>query len=346
MRVALVLPEGWPRDLRVVIGEMIVLPDDIRRWIDRTLGAGLPPGSRLEIHENRELATGNGWPLRIVAARILSAGSCTEHRLGAFYAFQEHGASSWVAFPDEAMLAAWREPIERAFISATPDFSGPIAALAQIADLLPAIARRPPPPSPTPAGGAEVPEDAAGTAALYNAALDLYRAGDFAGALTGWRGVLDIDPEDVLVLRKIAQAQHALGLHDEAVETLGRFRRSWAESADPRVTLLDEVVFDQFSAGSCRIFAYETLRFPDPAFRTLYTFRAVNAAGADLGARVLVETSDYARQRGTPFVLAVSERGRYRAVGAAPALPPYPELKKTVIELLREALGQPVQSTQ
>jgi hypothetical protein len=68
------------------------------------------------------------------------------------------------------------------------------------------------------------------------------------------------------------------------------------------------------------------------------SFRAVDASDRPLPVMVVVETSDKAKQAGTPFVLGVVSGSKFRTIGAAQQLPAYPELKQTVIQLLVEAL--------
>jgi tetratricopeptide (TPR) repeat protein len=435
VRLSLTLPSDWPRELSVSVGALILLPDDIRRWIDRVMREGTSVGTRVEITANRELTTDTGWPLRLVEAKVTSgeAAQLVELRLGAFYAFQEHGAAALARFPDPATLEARRAEIVRAFTAARPDFSGQVACLAELTDIAPSAATATTAPAASPASvsalptsarrrpdakvlaemlaraendpspeaalargelllelgrpadalaalasapptsahawelrgeahAAQVPDrldeaiaawDRAAelqpdlAAAFYNAAQARYQRGDFAGALAGWRRVVELAPDDVLALRKVLQAEFALGRYDDAEATRRLLRQRWAESRDPRVRLLSEVVFDQFSAGPIKVHAYETLRNEGrAAYQTIYTFRAVDGDGRDLPVQVFVETSEYARERGTPFVLATSVRGRYRAVGAAPALPPYPELKQTVIQLINEGLAPAPPSAQ
>ena len=79
----------------------------------------------------------------------------------------------------------------------------------------------------------------------------------------------------------------------------------------------------------------------------LLTFQAIEIHGHHehpLPATVTVETSDQAKQAGTPFVLAVKAGRQFRVVGMSKDLPPYPELKADVIRLLAEALRPPAKA--
>jgi tetratricopeptide (TPR) repeat protein len=177
---------------------------------------------------------------------------------------------------------------------------------------------------------------------VYNIAQAQFLTRDFAGALVGFQRVSELDPDDVMVLRKVTQCLYALGRDDEGQATRVLLRDRWSRSTDPRVQMITEVVFDQFEGDGFWVHAIETLRPRNPAFYPVLTFRAVDLhAGHDqpLPASVLVETSDQARAAGTPFVFGVLMRGQYRGIGSAKQLPPYLDLKRDVVKLLREALA-------
>ena len=113
---------------------------------------------------------------------------------------------------------------------------------------------------------------------------------------------------------------------------------------DPRARFITEYVFDQFKGDGFWVHALETLRPRNPSMYPVLTFRAVEVHGHHdhpLPATVLVETSDQAKQAGTPFVLAVKAGPQYRVIGASKGLPPYAELKVDVLRLLTDALRAP-----
>jgi hypothetical protein len=71
---------------------------------------------------------------------------------------------------------------------------------------------------------------------------------------------------------------------------------------------------------------------------TLLEFRAVNTDDRPLGASLVIETSEQAKQAGTPFVIGAHARGQYKVVATLPSLPPYPELRDQARELLAQLL--------
>jgi len=175
----------------------------------------------------------------------------------------------------------------------------------------------------------------------YNIAQARFLTEDFAGALTGFQRVLELEPSDFMTIRKIAQCLYALGRYEEGQAARVQLRERWATAPDPRARLITEYVFDQFEGDGFWVHALETLRPSNPSFYAVLTFRAVEAHGSHdrpLPATVLVETSDQARAAGTPFVLGVTAGPQFRVVGATARLPPYAELKRDVIRLLTDAL--------
>jgi tetratricopeptide (TPR) repeat protein len=412
MRVVLTPPIDWPPGLTVRIGPLGLLPDDLQAWIRQAMGGDLRGGAKLEIVSEREGTTETGWPLRLVEARVTEAGVARETRLGALYAFFEHGGSAIVG-ADAATLGAHAEAVIRLLRSARPDFSGEVTALSEVWDLDDLVVSAPAPAGSTPRanprlfaearlahlGDAESPEakleraeilleldrpadalaqleglalapagvclrgralaglgrieeaaaawreaasaDPTDAASRYNLGLVLFERGDFAGARAVWREAAAAAPQDFLLLRKIVQAEHRLELWDEAARTRAALRRLWRETPDPRARLVQEAVIDQFRVDGRRVFVYETFLPRDPSFHPVMRFAVVNDAGHELRLSVVIETSDYAKERGAPFVIVAWKDGKHRIVGTAAELPPYPRLRDTAIELLREAAVSP-----
>jgi tetratricopeptide (TPR) repeat protein len=173
---------------------------------------------------------------------------------------------------------------------------------------------------------------------LYNAGLAHYQRREFAAALAAWERALARDPRDFAVHRKIVQAQHALGRHADAERSMIALRALWKTSTDPATRAVDEVVFDQFAVGDVAVHAFETLRPRDPSSYALLTFRTA-AEPTRPSIAVRVETSDYARERGVPYVLSVTKGREYKVIGTSAQLPPYPDLKQTVAKLITQALA-------
>ena len=174
----------------------------------------------------------------------------------------------------------------------------------------------------------------------YNIGQAHQLLGEHEPALQAFRAARELDPSDVMLLRKIAQCLYALDRYDEGAAARADLRRAWSTSQDPRIRMLVEYVFDQFDAGAFRVHGVETLRPRDPSMYTVLAFRAVDAADRPLGIAVHVETSDQAKAAGTPFVIGVISRGQFKGIGTLAAMPPYPELKKQVLALLGAATAK------
>ncbi len=446
-RVAIV-PGAEKPDLLLHWGPLVLLPDEQKAWIHRTMRfeAGK---ARLQVSGDSMEKTATGWPLRFVEATVLAAedGAVLEWRLGAFYAFFEHGATALVRATNRDRYEEFAEQLKGILRRATPDWSGEIAALSQLWDVTGSADRgdrvslrpRPAPARTTPADEErpEAPRDLAETllvkaleagadkealgtvlgevdtaiaedasarlhvvrgrilramgdteaalaafgtaseldpklaAAHYSAGLALaalgrddeaiaawkaaaeaaqedadalfnlgqmhYNRRDYAAALSFWQQALERQGRDFWTLRKIIQAHYGLEQYKEAGEVRSTLLEVWNTSSDADVRLADEYVFDQFEHAGVAIHGFETLRPRDPSSYAVLSFRVVFPdGGAPLN--VQVETSDYARDRGVPFVLSIVDGKNYRALGTSERIPPYPDLKKTVCHLVGEAL--------
>ncbi|MCB9559872.1 MAG: tetratricopeptide repeat protein [Kofleriaceae bacterium] len=182
--------------------------------------------------------------------------------------------------------------------------------------------------------------DPADVDALYNAGQAHYNRKAYADALRCWQRALERDARDFGLVKKVIQAQHALGHHDDAASTTELLRELWRTSTSAAVRLADEAIVDQFEVADVPVMVALTLRPPDPRSYAIYAFRAPATAKTP-AVCVRIETSDYARERGVPFVLSV-QRGRdYKALGTSEHLPAYPDLRTTAIRLITEAFGKP-----
>jgi hypothetical protein len=101
-----------------------------------------------------------------------------------------------------------------------------------------------------------------------------------------------------------------------------------------------EIVVDRFTHADLRIQAFEPLGEKGPV-RTVLGFRAVDADGRPLPSEVVVETSEVARNAGTPYVLVVSGSSGHRVIGAAKELPDYADLRRTAERLFAEMAHDP-----
>jgi tetratricopeptide (TPR) repeat protein len=173
--------------------------------------------------------------------------------------------------------------------------------------------------------------------ARYNLAQAQYNLGQFASALANWKAVGDREAEDFLTLRKVVQTLHALERYEEAEAVRKKLVTLWKQSDDPRARLLSEYVIDQFRVGPFLVHAVETVNPANPGFFSVFEFRLYDTHGHVVPFEVLIETSDYARQAGVPFVLGVKIQGRFRGLRTTSQLPPYVDLKKAAIRLIQEA---------
>lgn len=174
--------------------------------------------------------------------------------------------------------------------------------------------------------------------ATYRLALSDLQRGDHAQALAGLQRALQLAPNDLPCQQRLIQSLYALGRVDEGEAARERFRHSLQSSRDPRARFIEEYVFDQLTGPGFVVQVSETVRPRDPTFYALLRFAAYDSAGRPLPASVVVETSDHAKQAGTPFVLAVQTGAQLRVLGSAKILPPYAALTQKALELLSQAL--------
>jgi tetratricopeptide (TPR) repeat protein len=170
--------------------------------------------------------------------------------------------------------------------------------------------------------------------AYYNAGQLLYNRKAYDKALARWEHARRLAPGDFGILKKVIQATYGLDRIAAGERLRGELAALWKGSADEAIRKLDEYVFDQFDlAGKTRVMAFAYLRQPGEHAEIVYSFRAVENDRAT-GLRVEVETSEVARNAGTPYVLSRTDGGKYSVVGASKHLPSYPELRKTVRKLM------------
>jgi tetratricopeptide (TPR) repeat protein len=167
--------------------------------------------------------------------------------------------------------------------------------------------------------------------ALYNAGQAHYNRNELDEALAMWRRAADLDPEDFFVLRKVIQAECALGLDFTA--TQARLVDVWRRSQRPDVRGQTTFVFDQLVAGGRHVMAQQPLE-ADPTGEGDVMRFSVEGRRGRTGAVIRVETSAYARARGTPYVISVTEGEAYRVVDTLAALPPYAELRARIKDLV------------
>jgi tetratricopeptide (TPR) repeat protein len=182
--------------------------------------------------------------------------------------------------------------------------------------------------------------------ARFNAGQAHENRGELRQALDCWAEVRRLRPDDFEAAKKVLQAQHALGLWDAALATRAELLDVWRRSPDPAIQAVTEFVFDRFRAGAATVHASEPLAAADGPTRVLVQFATLDGAGRRLPLAVQLETSDFGRERGLPFVLASIAGGTYRVVRTFAERPAYPALRALVAEMVVAALAARDQSTQ
>jgi tetratricopeptide (TPR) repeat protein len=173
--------------------------------------------------------------------------------------------------------------------------------------------------------------------ALFNAGQAHYNRGELEAALEMWRRAVDVDPQSFDALKKVVQAEVALGR--DAAETRARLFEVWR--ASPRADVRGQrfYVFDQLDVEGMRVMALQPLADPMPKDADVMAFAVEGAPGRTV-MQVRIETSEYGRERGTPYVISVTSGAGYRVVEGLPALPPYPELREKIRALVAASVLQ------
>ncbi len=338
-------------------GQLVALPDDRTRWIQRALRTNLAVGSVLTLVRDVIDRTATGWPLRVVVTQVQldSRASAARWRLHGFYAFFEHAAIAVVEGPTREALDEVL-PIMR---SGRPRWDA-LGALAQLWDI-PVGAS--PPGADDPGGPTAIDTAAAHHAAgivharagdvklalqdwdaaaaldplyvdgLYNAGVALHRTGDVAAALAYWERGLARAPRDFWFLRKLVQAHNALGQFRDAGRMRQRLLEVWATSTSSAVRGASSYVFHQQVVDGIEVHGSEVL--VERAGPPVLIFEPVIAtAGASECIRLRV---DPAGDHGAQFTL---HRGESRRVlETLPRRPGFTELVERAHALIRAAIA-------
>lgn len=188
---------------------------------------------------------------------------------------------------------------------------------------------------------AAVDADAGHVDALYNLGQARYNRGEFEAALLCWDKAQALVPQDLEVRKKVIQAQHALGQYDAAAQGLevlsALYRDRPAENGDRPL----EALIDQFRIGGRQVYVYRLLTPPVNDMDYVYSFRLVEDTDTHkVLCSVQLESSAYGRERGVPYLLAISTEVTHQLLGPSfTKLPPYEELRELAVAALREALA-------
>ena len=156
MRLVLSLPAPWrPRRDRAGlacttwtipgagavarVGPIEPLPADRARWRADVVGRDLPADATAETFAEVATTGAHGWPVTMVKVGLRdAAGAPIELRVAFCYELLELGAVFAIRIPARAVPrwdAALERPVLERALAATPDFRGPIAAVAQLYDM-------------------------------------------------------------------------------------------------------------------------------------------------------------------------------------------------------------------
>lgn len=182
--------------------------------------------------------------------------------------------------------------------------------------------------------------------AAYNAGQSYYNLKNFKRALALWSGMRAVAPDDFDLVKKVLQAQNALG-DPAAVETRAALIALRKASREERVRGLKEFCFDQFDVGKAHVLAYETFDVEEPGTASpdlyyVYTYKVVDRSGTTRGS-VNLESSTIIREHGTPYILGASlPKGHKTFTTTFSKRPKLAELKAAVTKLVRSEFASVV----
>jgi tetratricopeptide (TPR) repeat protein len=185
---------------------------------------------------------------------------------------------------------------------------------------------------------AQLKAEPANVDAAYNAAQAYYNLGKMGLALERWRHAQKLAPDDFDIAKKVLQATYGAGHAAEIPAAHAAVLALWKKSSDARVRGLKEFVFDQFHLGQTLVMANETLA-PSGDLYDVYNFKLYDSANKLVGI-VHLESSQYGRETGVPFVVGVTTPARHLTKNIMfKSLPPYAELKQIVAKVAAGDLG-------
>ena len=166
--------------------------------------------------------------------------------------------------------------------------------------------------------------------AHYNLGLHHQLHGDAKKQLEHYAASLALTPQRTDAIAKVIQSHYRLGQYDQA----GPLRDTLLELAK-KAGKPAEFCFHQFDApGGGRFFAYETVDKAKDGVVNWYRFKLVKDDKIEKS--INVETSEYAKERGTPFILG-EQRGATHSTYPVgwKELPPYPDIETVVLKVHR-----------
>lgn len=179
--------------------------------------------------------------------------------------------------------------------------------------------------------------DPSHTDAAYNLGQIFYNQKDFVTALDWWQKARTLSPEDFGVVKKVLQAQNALGRREDAEVTREEVFRLHRESKDASIRALKRYCFDQFDVDKLHVFAYEIFE-PAGEDAVLYTFLATWPDAKVWGEVTVVSLGKEPAKPG-PHRLDVKVGGKKSGEPVLlKSLPDYPALKERIRLLVRKQI--------
>ena len=174
------------------------------------------------------------------------------------------------------------------------------------------------------------------TDAHYNLGQAFYNRGEYAPALTHWQATLDVSPADFETIKKIVQTQRALGRWHDANSSMTQLFNAYVHSRDEAVRELFEVTVEQFTVSNWRVMASEMLRPRDPDLYYETVFRVLDNQSITI-MTVQLESSQYGRDSGAPYIIGVTTAAGHQAVGPVFNTKPSYQSVRAIAERLIES---------
>lgn len=212
-RMALLRGAGGKPDAIVTYGPIVIAPDEPGRWQEQTAHGDLPRDAHVVIGRTVDVATRDGWKLRLVEAEVRNANhEVLEIRLCGFYSFFEHAAAVVVRTQTRADMQSHGSALVAILQGGRPDWSGDPVCLDDVWDL--GSPRR-----------VLAPRAATSTASEHvQRGVELLERKRADEALAALSTALELAPNDEPALYFTGVAYGDLGQHADAI-------RAWEQAA-------------------------------------------------------------------------------------------------------------------
>jgi hypothetical protein len=114
-----------PGGVTVDVHPLQALPDDLRMWMEHTLLRNAPAGARARDLMPILVRNDTGWPMEVLRLALFDAsGTAVEHRMGAFFQFEEYVGSALAMAGTAQALDLARDELVATFQTGRPDWRG------------------------------------------------------------------------------------------------------------------------------------------------------------------------------------------------------------------------------